>query len=147
MGTRSTRRVAAVIPHLARCRRLLLAADRRPTEVQRRLAVYGVLLDVAGGRLRVTLLDGWYRERRVRDIGETRAILLRAVRTERPAVWLPWSALLDGDPSAPDVEELVTSIAQLLARLAAAGNTGLVRYSHDNPNFSKIQDLRRHCLT
>ena len=120
---------------LRHCRRILRRPDR-PTEIQRRLDALGRVQDAAMGQLRVVLVDTWYRERRVRDIGETRAVLLRPWRTERPAVWLPWSALLDAD--GPAIADVVGSAAQLLARLHAAGNARLVRYTPESP---KIRDL------
>lgn len=120
---------------LCECRRILRQPDP-PTEIQRRLDALGRIQNAATGRVRVVLVDGWYRERRIYEIGESRAILLRPWRTERPAVWLPWPALLDScGPSIPDV---VDSAARLLARLHAAGNTGLVRYAPEPP---KIRDL------
>ena len=121
---------------LCRCRRTLLDAERQPTEVQRRLDVYGAVLDAAAGRLRVVLVDAWYRERRPREIGETRATLLRPYCTERPAIWLPWTALFD--TGGPSVADLVNEAARLLGQLQEGGNTGLVRYTPESHQISKL---------
>lgn len=132
------------------CRRLLRAAALRPTETRRRLEVLGRIQDAAARRLRVVPVDGWYRERRPREIAETRGVVLRRYDADRPAVFLPWPALLDAP--APPMADLVERAGDLLREMRDAGNLGLARYGGlpaarlEAPEPKSPDDHTKYCI-